>query len=172
MRTALARDDDDPFIRPYLLTGGRTAASVPIEALVWATGDEDGLMARRRRLSPEHERILEVCRTRQAVAEVAAHLSLPLGVVRVLVGDLDALGLVIVSSVIGDGRDDIVMVERLLDGVRRLAASPAPNRPAPTSSAAASPAAASPAPNSPAPNNPAPTGPAPNSPAAKSTRPR
>jgi len=157
MRTALARYDDDPFIRPYLLTGGRTAASVPIEALVWATGDEDGLMARRLRLSPEHERILEVCRTRQAVAEVAAHLSLPLGVVRVLVGDLDALGLVIVSSVIGDGRDDIVMVERLLDGVRRLAGRPAPTSPAP----------ASPAPNSPASNSPAS-----NSPAPKSTRPR
>jgi hypothetical protein len=40
-------------------------------------------------LSPEHVDIVELCRdTPQSVAELAAELDLPIGVVRVLVGDL------------------------------------------------------------------------------------
>jgi hypothetical protein len=57
------------------------------------------------------------CRRRQSVAEVSALLSLPLGVVRVLVGDMADEGLVRVHGPAGDGRGpDPALLQRVLDG--------------------------------------------------------
>ena len=41
-----------------------------------------------RTLSPEHAQIVALLRAPQSIAEIAAHLDLPVGVVRVLLGDL------------------------------------------------------------------------------------
>jgi hypothetical protein len=83
-------------VRPYTVTGGRTRpvrGDLPVEALVRATGTPE-LTA-----PPERRRILALAaESVVSVAELSAHLLLPLGVVRVLVGDLAADGLV---SVIG-----------------------------------------------------------------------
>lgn len=78
--------DDDVYVRPYTVTGGRTrpsSASLPIEALVETVGTPfPGL-------SPEKRRILELTDGQYlSVAEISAHLHLPVGVVRVLVSDL------------------------------------------------------------------------------------
>ncbi|MFJ5262657.1 DUF742 domain-containing protein [Streptomyces sp. NPDC088387] len=85
-------DEAGPVVRPYAMTRGRThhAAQHRLDliALVVAEtqGDDpdtDGS------LSPEHVDIVELCRDApQSVAELAAELDLPVGVVRVLVGDL------------------------------------------------------------------------------------
>ncbi|MFD0529425.1 DUF742 domain-containing protein [Kitasatospora arboriphila] len=45
-------------------------------------------------LNREHQRILALCGRLLAIAEIAAHLHLPLSVVKVLVGDLWDLGAV------------------------------------------------------------------------------
>lgn len=79
-------DDDAVYVRPYTVTGGRTrpsSASLPIEALVETVGTPfPGL-------SPEKRRILELTDGQYlSVAEISAHLHLPVGVVRVLVSDL------------------------------------------------------------------------------------
>ncbi|GAB1330821.1 DUF742 domain-containing protein [Streptomyces sennicomposti] len=85
-------DDAGPVVRPYAMTRGRTShgaqhrmdliAVVVTEPHVDDPESDDTL-------SPEHVDIVELCRdTPQSVAELAAELDLPVGVVRVLVGDL------------------------------------------------------------------------------------
>jgi hypothetical protein len=66
-------------------------------------------------------------RTRAAVelpiAELSAHLRLPIGVVRVVVGDLVDEGLLRANTgaaSIDGGRPDITILERVLDGLRTL----------------------------------------------------
>ena len=53
---------------------------------------------------------------------MAAHLRLPLGVARVLIGDMAGMGLVLIHQsgmVVGD-RPSIEFMERVLSGLRRL----------------------------------------------------
>jgi hypothetical protein len=80
-----------PVVRPYALTGGRTGpASGPVLdliAVVTTTGRAEG-PNEPPGLSPEHRRILGLCRTPVTVADVASAIGLPVGVVRVLLADL------------------------------------------------------------------------------------
>ncbi|WP_037914911.1 DUF742 domain-containing protein [Actinacidiphila yeochonensis] len=88
-------DAAGPVVRPYAMTRGRTVhaaeAKIDLIALVVARNapgegeppDED------LGLSPEHLDIMDLCRYQAvSVAELAADLDLPVGVIRVLVGDL------------------------------------------------------------------------------------
>jgi len=71
---------------------------------------------------PEHRSICGLCLDTRSVAEVAAHLRLPLGVARVLIGDMAGMGLVLIHQsgmVVGD-RPSIDFMERVLSGLRRL----------------------------------------------------
>jgi hypothetical protein len=74
----------------------------------------------------EHRAVTELCGHPRSVAEVAALLSLPLGVVRVLLADMAGIGLVVVHRThpgeegSGAGRPDMVLMERVLSGLRRL----------------------------------------------------
>jgi hypothetical protein len=79
-------------LRPYLLTGGRvqsTGEALAIEAQVVTTEIGQATIGSH---VYEQRDILTVCLDPLAVAEVAARLRLHLGVARVLVGDLVALG--------------------------------------------------------------------------------
>ncbi|MFC6086771.1 DUF742 domain-containing protein [Sphaerisporangium aureirubrum] len=77
------------IVRPYVMTRGRTKPSrgkFDLITLVMTTGTatpgEPGL-------DPEHITIVTLCEPRPlSVAEIAAHLDLPAGTVRVLLGDL------------------------------------------------------------------------------------
>jgi Protein of unknown function (DUF742) len=111
-------DKAGPIVRPYALTGGRTRPQrpYPLEALVVTTfmGEhyaEGG--------SPEAQAICALCRESRSIAEIAAHLSVPVGVARVLVGDLVREGLVMVHEPSGDA-PDTVLLERVLSGLRKL----------------------------------------------------
>jgi hypothetical protein len=107
------------LVRPYFWTGGRTAAQVDlaIEALVSTTGRPPEPQAR-----PEHRTILGLCSTPRSVAELAALLKMPLGVARVLLGDLAASGSVSVHRTASSGQatPDAVLMQRVLTGLRRL----------------------------------------------------
>ncbi|WP_433327230.1 DUF742 domain-containing protein [Spirillospora sp. CA-294931] len=88
-------EDAGPVVRPYALTGGRThyrGDEFDLVALIITRddvpADEDGSRARKWEPEPEHEMILSLCRNPLTVVEIAAELELPLGVVRVLLGDL------------------------------------------------------------------------------------
>lgn len=74
------------FVRPYVMTSGRTtgaAGGLRVETMV-----ESNPLAGLINLAFERRDIVERCRTPQSVAELSAHLDLPVGVVRVLVADL------------------------------------------------------------------------------------
>jgi Protein of unknown function (DUF742) len=113
------------MVRPYTHTGGRTRASrdLAIEALVSTselpaiTDNDEALTAHHRR------RIVDMCMRPRSVAEIAALLAVPLGVARVLLGDLATAGAVVVhptASTTGDGAPDIEFMQRVLVGLRRL----------------------------------------------------
>jgi hypothetical protein len=109
------------LVRPYTRTGGRTRPDydLAIEALV-STSDRG--LERDAAVLPEHRSICGICTDTRSVAEVAAHLRLPLGVVRVLIGDMASMGLVLIHQgglVVGD-RPSIDFLERVLSGLRRL----------------------------------------------------
>ncbi|MFD5815480.1 DUF742 domain-containing protein [Streptomyces sp. NPDC059618] len=85
-------DEAGPVVRPYAMTRGRTTSAgqhrLDLIALVVTEQHAEDPEADHT-LSPEHVDIVELCRdVPQSVAELAAELDLPIGVVRVLIGDL------------------------------------------------------------------------------------
>jgi hypothetical protein len=115
-------DDEAPaarVVRPYTLTGGRTAPKValPVEATLRRQGGGpqepvDGNLVR----------IFDVC-DKRSVAEVSALVSMPIGVVRVLLGDLIEQGHVLAQATLTadsslDERRELI--ERTLRGLRTL----------------------------------------------------
>jgi len=116
-----ASHETGSLVRPYTRTGGRTRSDydLAIEALV-STSDRG--KAPDAAVLPEHRSICGLCMDTRSVAEVAAHLRLPLGVARVLIGDMAGMGLVLIHQsgmVVGD-RPSIEFMERVLSGLRRL----------------------------------------------------
>lgn len=110
------------LVRPYTLTAGRTDTTVelPVEAPIqtlepargqhWPAGDVRG-------------RICRLCADSPSVAEISALLDLPLGVARVLVGDLVTAGYLRVQTTLTDRstpdeRRDLI--GRTLRGLRAL----------------------------------------------------
>ncbi|BDH07824.1 MULTISPECIES: DUF742 domain-containing protein [Streptomyces] len=119
-------------VRPYSLTGGRTRFGhvLLVETFVAATAALDAPEERREltngtspRVMPEMLAIVELCRRMRTVAEIAALLRMPLGVVRVLLSDLADQGKIRVYGTgtgHGTGRPDRALLERVLSGLRRL----------------------------------------------------
>ncbi|MGH3762110.1 DUF742 domain-containing protein [Actinophytocola sp.] len=105
------------IVRPYAHTRGRTRSShdLALEALVSASRDA----TRGGQETAQRRTIIELCVQPRSVAEVAALLSVPLGVARVLVGDLAADGSVVVHPTAG-GPPDVDIMCRVLVGLRRL----------------------------------------------------
>jgi hypothetical protein len=113
--------DAGPVVRPYTLVGGRARPFTSglgllthIEALYAPDADLVGLQ-------PEHRAILSLTRTALSVAELAARLDLPVGVVRVLVGDLLQANLVSTfdaDAAVRAPGDDIL--QAVIDGLRAL----------------------------------------------------
>jgi hypothetical protein len=108
--------------RPYTLTGGRTRAEIelPIEVtvetvasrgeLVWAPGDVRTVIVR-------------LCHARPSIAEISSYADLPIGVTRVLVGDLVESGHLRVHATLTDrstATERRRLIERTLDGLRAL----------------------------------------------------
>jgi Protein of unknown function (DUF742) len=108
-------------VRPYAWTRGRTKSGLDlaIETLVSTSQrarDQMGL------LQVEHRAVAELCEQTRSVAEVAAHLSIPLGVARVVLGDMAGLNLVNVHQTTSSAGSapDLALMERVLSGLRRL----------------------------------------------------
>jgi hypothetical protein len=107
------------LVRPYTWTGGRTTSPVhlEVETLVSATGRPADPAS-----PPEHRTILRLCANPRSVAELAALLRMPLGVTRVLLGDLAAAGNVAVHRTAGsaDTAADVALMQRVIAGLQRL----------------------------------------------------
>lgn len=123
-RPARSEEQDEDFasaVRPYTWTQGRTqpVCDLAMEALVSTIAQGRHLRAF---ASLEHRAVAELCREPRSVAEVAALLALPLGVARVLLGDMADIGLVMVHRTATDSGEvpEFGFMERVLSGLRRL----------------------------------------------------
>jgi hypothetical protein len=105
------------LIRSYTLTAGRTASKVELamEATLRLQAGVEAPV-----LSPSAAQVLEVC-DRRSVAEVSALTKMPIGVTRVLLGDLIEQGLVRIQATITDSTSNderLELIERTLRGLR------------------------------------------------------
>lgn len=108
----------DASIRPFIVTGGRTsplADGLRLETLVRALP-----AALSAPLAFEPRRVVELCQRPCSVAEIAAALGVPLGVARVVVGDLLAGNLVFCHETPAADSMPVHTVERIRDLVRAL----------------------------------------------------
>ncbi len=114
--------DQPSLVRPYTLTAGRTDSRVdlPLEAPVEAVVSDK---PRRWPGNDVRAQICALCASNPSVAEIAAHLSLPVGVARVLIGDLVAAGHLRVRATLSD-RSTVAerreLIGRTLRGLRAL----------------------------------------------------
>jgi len=119
--TPQERGQADRVVPVYAFTGGRTRAAgqeLPLEAVATATGlaPTAGVS-----LQMESRAIVEMCARPKSLAEIGAALRVPVGVARVLVGDLANGGYLDVHlprTAEGDGGPGHVILGRLLDGLR------------------------------------------------------
>ncbi|MFF3953560.1 DUF742 domain-containing protein [Streptomyces sp. NPDC001890] len=114
-------------VRPYSLTGGRTRFGhvLLVETFVAAleAPEERRELTKGNlgRIMPELQAIVEICRRMRTVAEISALLKMPLGVVRVLLSDLADQGKIrVYGTGHGTGQPDRALLERVLNGLRRL----------------------------------------------------
>lgn len=114
-------DHAGPVVRPYAVTGGRArpvTGTFDLISLVTATRVDATLEIG---LGPEHLAIVGLCQRVQSVAEIAAHLDLPVGTIRVLLGDLAARNLVQVREPrVTAGLPDDSVFEAVISGLRAL----------------------------------------------------
>jgi len=113
-----------PVVRPYALTGGRTDLAgdmvLDLIAVIAAAGPVPvpGELAK---LNPEHRKLLSLCRTPVTVADAAADIGLPLGVVRVLLSDLIQQGmLAVLPRPAARQQASTDLLKEVLDGLRSL----------------------------------------------------
>ena len=118
-------DEAGPVVRPYAMTRGRTTSAgqhrLDLIAVVVTEPHSDDPDADAT-LSPEHVDIVDMCRDApQSVAELAAGLDLPIGVVRVLVGDLVAGEFVHVTRPVPPAElPDESILRDVINGLRAL----------------------------------------------------
>lgn len=115
-----------PLVRPYAVTGGRTRSGPGgVRFDLIALVEADDAAADRRGaslLGPEHRALLSLCgQDARSVAELSADADLPVGVVRVLLGDLLEAGCVRVSRPVPPARlPDEWVLREVIDGLRAL----------------------------------------------------
>ena len=109
-----------PVVRLYALTRGRAAPAgrvLDVVDVVVASNPPD---AHAQWLQPEHRLLHELCGAPIAVADLASETGLPLGVVQVLLSDLERQGLVsVVKPTKGSALDENVL-KSVLEGLRAL----------------------------------------------------
>ncbi|WP_031110254.1 DUF742 domain-containing protein [Streptomyces sp. NRRL S-146] len=112
------RRPTDRLVRSYVVTDGRghpTRNTLDLVTLLIAT-DDLPLTG----LNPEKRRLMELCQPGAlSVAEVAGHLSLPVGVAKVLIADLMDSGHIVTRAPIPAARPtDARILQEVLDGLR------------------------------------------------------
>ena len=114
------RAADPQRVRPYAMTGGRTRPThddLAIETLVSTTTIGELTP----KLTEEQRAIAVLCHDLLSIAEVSAKLHLPLGVVRILIGDMADEQLVMVHRPTHAGdRPDLALLERVLYGLHTI----------------------------------------------------
>ena len=115
-------EDAGPVVRPYAMTRGRVRPSkgeFDLIALVVATQQPPGFDVG---LEPEHLAIIEMCQRPLSVAELSAYLDLPVGIVRVMLGDLLERGLILARGpqAAAQGGPSERVLKAVISGLRSL----------------------------------------------------
>jgi len=116
--------DEEPgsVARPYTITRGRTRPAgdeeIEFETLVWTTPVAALSLPT---LGVHWRAVADLCREVVSLAEVAARLGVPIGVARVLIGDMAEAGLVRLQRPrhANEG-SEITLLTRVLHGLRQL----------------------------------------------------
>lgn len=112
--------DAGRLIRPYTVSNGRTKPSAEFDllTLVMATGDRPQSY-----LGPDHSHVLGLCGGPVSVAEIAAQISQPAVVTKVLLSDLVDCGAITSRAPtpvpLGPNPTDRDLLEAVLDGLRK-----------------------------------------------------
>ncbi len=108
------------MVRPYALVRGRTkptGEAIDVISMVYSLGTSVPDPAD---LEPEHLVVLQQCGNPVSVADLASTLDLPLGVIRILLGDLDDRGLLRIHRPRPERLTDARLLREVADGLRRL----------------------------------------------------
>ena len=109
------------MVRPYAVTKGRTlpngGAAFGLIDVVVATSERP---SEHFRPGPEHRRILSLCRRPIPIVDLTSELDLPVGVVRVLLGDLTSEGILRVLPAQKHPVTDQSLLRMVLDGLESL----------------------------------------------------
>lgn len=121
-------DADEPLVRPYTITGGRTSPDrydltlITLVTAVPEAGAQAGPGPLRRQ--PEHRTILALCERPTAVAEISSALRLPVSLTKILIGDLIDAGQVragpLRAFTKASGLPDMTILEAVRNGLRKL----------------------------------------------------
>jgi hypothetical protein len=108
-------------VRPYTLIGGRTRSrhQLLVETMISAPNYDAEFGAT---LLPESRQVYECARRPVSLAELSVQLTIPLGVIRVLVSDLAADGVIFIHPTGHAYSYDHTILERVLDGLNKLTA--------------------------------------------------
>jgi hypothetical protein len=108
-------------VRPYAITGGRTRPRrhLLVETLISVPYYDPQFS---RSLMPESQALYERARDTISIAELSAHLTIPLGVIRVLLSDLAADEMVFIHPTGHSYQYDRSILGRILDGLKKLPA--------------------------------------------------
>jgi hypothetical protein len=110
-----------PVVRPYALTQGRTRPAGESFDLVATVVARRGVSADFSSLAPEHMSVLRLAQLPTTVADIASDVDLPLGVVRIILGDLRELGLIAIRTPVAMAeRIDKHTLREVLHGLRSL----------------------------------------------------
>ena len=114
-------DEAGPVVRHYARTSGRTRpvrGEFDLITIVMTTRRAGGADSS---LQPEHNNIVMLCQNPTSVAELATQLDLPVGTVRVLLGDLLDRGYIRTRSPVpGAQLPNERVFKAVLDGLRSL----------------------------------------------------
>lgn len=114
-------DDAGPLVRLYAMTAGRARTS-GVDFDLMSAVQANATPGHGPSLLPEQRRVLRFCQHQpQTVADIASDANLPIGVVRVLLGDLLEAGHVFVSRPVRPARlPDQRILREVIDGIRAL----------------------------------------------------
>jgi len=114
--------DAGPVVRPYAMTRGRTGPAagtslgmIDVVATVAGVQPPAGV-----RMSPEHRQILALCWEPMTVVDLASDIDLPVGVVRVLLGDLNQHGMIRILATPRGPVTNERLLRDVLDGLHAL----------------------------------------------------
>ncbi|MER5623348.1 MULTISPECIES: DUF742 domain-containing protein [unclassified Streptosporangium] len=114
-------DEAGPIVRPYILTRGRTEPTRGRFDLITLVVTIRQVSSREPGLDPECLAIVRLCQLAQSVAEIAAHMNLPAGTVRVLLSDLLDQGFIAIQEPHSEtDMHDERLYRAVLDGLRAL----------------------------------------------------